>query len=76
MFIQTGGSDELKVALIGCGARGAGAAMQALNTSGPVKLWAMADAFRDRLENCLKNLQRGLGAAYDREAAPSQARTH
>ena len=59
MSIHPGGSDEWKIALIGCGARGAGAAMQALSTKGPVKLWAVADAFADRLDNCLKNLQRG-----------------
>ncbi|WPP50943.1 twin-arginine translocation signal domain-containing protein [Catalinimonas niigatensis] len=37
------GSDMLKVALIGCGKRGAGAAAQALSTSENVKLVAMAD---------------------------------
>ena len=37
-------NDELKVALIGCGGRGSGAADQALNThdQGPLKLVAMA----------------------------------
>jgi len=53
------GSDELKIALIGCGGRGTGAAAQALHTSGPVKLWAMADAFEDRLEGSLKRLSSG-----------------
>ena len=43
------GSDELKIALIGCGGRGSGAANQALSTEGRVKLIAMADAFPDRL---------------------------
>ena len=51
--------DTLKVALIGCGNRGAGAAAQALSTAGPVKLWAMADAFEDRLESSLAALQQG-----------------
>ena len=53
------GSDELKIALIGCGGRGTGAAAQALNTPGPVKLWAMADAFEERLERSLKQLSSG-----------------
>ena len=53
------GSDELKIALIGCGGRGTGAAAQALHTAGPVKLWAMADAFGDRLEGSLKRLSGG-----------------
>src|SRR5687767_14807791 len=53
------GSDTLKVALIGCGGRGSGAANQALNTQsiGPVKLVAMADIFPDRLNTAHKNLQ-------------------
>jgi predicted dehydrogenase len=50
------GSEELKIALIGCGGRGTGAASQALHTSGPVRLVAMADAFADRIERSLKNL--------------------
>src|SRR5688500_5228988 len=65
--VHAAGSDMLRVALIGCGARGAGAAIQALSTAGPVKLWAMADAFPDRLEQCLDNLHRGFKASYDRE---------
>ena len=52
-------SDQIKVALLGCGRRGTGAAAQALSTDGPVKLWAMADAFQDRLETSLENLTRG-----------------
>jgi predicted dehydrogenase len=55
-----GGSDELKVALIGCGGRGSGAANQALSTYtlGPVKLVAMADVHEDRLQSSLTNLQK------------------
>ena len=44
--------DTIKVALVGCGGRGTGAAMQALLTRQNVKLVAMADAFRDRLDSC------------------------
>ncbi len=46
------GDDSIKIALIGCGGRGTGAAMQALSTKENVKLVAMADAFEDRLQNC------------------------
>jgi predicted dehydrogenase len=49
--------DTIKVGLIGCGGRGTGAASQALHTKGNVKLVAMADAFKDRLEGCLKGLK-------------------
>ncbi len=49
--------NTIKVALIGCGGRGTGAAQQALSTAGPVELVAMADVFPDRLEGSLKALQ-------------------
>lgn len=44
------GDDTIKVALVGCGGRGTGAAVQALSTKQNVRLVAMADAFRDRLD--------------------------
>ena len=43
----------IKVALVGCGSRGTGAINQALRTKGPVKLWAMADLFAERINNSL-----------------------
>jgi predicted dehydrogenase len=58
--VHAGGDDTLKVALIGCGNRGAGAAVQALSTKGPVKLWALADTFEDRLESCLRHIKREI----------------
>jgi predicted dehydrogenase len=51
------GDDTLKIALVGCGGRGTGAAGQALSTAGNVKLVALADAFQDRLDNSLKSLR-------------------
>ncbi|MCY7358778.1 MAG: Gfo/Idh/MocA family oxidoreductase [Rudanella sp.] len=42
--------DTIKVALIGCGGRGRGAAQQALNTKQNVKIVAIADAFQDRVD--------------------------
>ena len=50
------GDDEIKIALIGCGSRGSKATLQALQTEGRVKLIAMADAFRDRLDDSLGTL--------------------
>lgn len=50
----SGSSDVITVALVGCGGRGTGAAIQALLTKQNVKLVAMADAFRDNLDNSLK----------------------
>ena len=57
--VHVGGSDEIKIALIGCGGRGTGAAVQALSTKGPVTLWAMADAFPDQLERSHQLLMKG-----------------
>ncbi|HTF18255.1 MAG TPA: Gfo/Idh/MocA family oxidoreductase, partial [Chryseolinea sp.] len=48
--------DTIKIALIGCGGRGTGAAMQALLSKQNVKLVAMADAFKDRLDSCYASL--------------------
>ena len=52
----SGADDVIKIALIGCGGRGTGAALQALQSKQRVKLVAMADAFRDRLDSCYKNI--------------------
>ena len=52
----SGADTVIKVALIGCGGRGTGAAMQALLTKQNVKLVAMADAFKDRIESAYKQL--------------------
>ena len=48
----------LKIAVIGCGGRGAGAAVQALLADENVQLVAMADAFEDRLNGSLQSLQK------------------
>ena len=53
---HSGADDTIKIALIGCGDRGTGAAFQALSTTANVKLVAMADAFQDRLDGSYKVL--------------------
>jgi predicted dehydrogenase len=55
-FFNVSADDTIKIALVGCGGRGTGAALQALLTKQNVKLVAMADAFRDRLDECYKNI--------------------
>ena len=47
---------KIKVALIGCGGRGSGAANQALSADRNAVLWAMCDAFPDRLNSSLDKL--------------------
>ncbi len=44
------GSDEIRIGLVGCGGRGTGAVENAFNSAQGVKLVAMGDAFKDRLE--------------------------
>ncbi len=55
---QVAGSDTIKLALIGCGGRGTGAANQNLaSKDGNVKLVAMADASSKRLEDAFNTLK-------------------
>ena len=51
------GSDVLRLGVVGCGGRGSGATIQALNADKQVRLVAMGDAFEDHLESSFKNLQ-------------------
>ena len=62
----SGADDVIKIALIGCGGRGTGAAVQALSTKQNVRLVAMADAFKDRLEDSLKNINEAMEGKKDR----------
>jgi predicted dehydrogenase len=51
--------NTIKVALIGCGGRGGGAAVNALSTtSGPIKLVALADVFEHRLNGTANALNK------------------
>jgi predicted dehydrogenase len=54
---HAGGSDVIRVGLVGCGDRGTGAAEQALTADSNTRLVAMADAFQDRLDSSLEQLK-------------------
>ena len=55
-----------QVALVGCGGRGTGAALNALATrSGPIKIVAMADVFKDRLGDSRKQIEQGAPKQLD-----------
>lgn len=58
-------NNTLKIALVGCGGRGGGAAAQALSTPGPTKLWAVADVFENRAHGTVNNLKRGHEAKVE-----------
>jgi len=53
------------VVLIGCGGRGTGAAANALATHrlGPIKLVAMADVFRERLDRSYEALRQAAAGS-------------
>jgi len=57
-----GGSDTIRVGLIGCGGRGTGAAAQAVAGSEGVEIVAMGDLMPDRLASSRKNLSDEIGA--------------
>lgn len=58
-------NNTLKLALVGCGGRGSGAAAQALSTRGPTRLWAVADVFAHRVQTCLAGLKSSHAAQVD-----------
>ena len=64
--VHAAGSDLIQLALIGCGGRGSGAAVNALNVqNGQIKLVAMADAYEHRLRNSYESLSKPVGELMD-----------
>jgi len=61
-----GERSTIKLAVVGCGGRGTGAVADAFAaTGGPVKLYAMADLFEQRLQRSLANLRKGYQDKLD-----------
>lgn len=52
------GSDQIKIGIVGCGGRGTGAAHDAMTADPGVRLVAMGDLFKDRVESS-RSLLRG-----------------
>ncbi len=52
------GNDVIKIGLIGCGGRGSGAAVNAMNAGEDVRLVAMGDIFEDRLQFSRERIQK------------------
>lgn len=58
--VHAQGSDAIQAALVGCGGRGTGAAENAMKAQyGPVKLVAMADVFKGKLDSSYDELSKG-----------------
>tara|TARA_Y100001970_G_scaffold92223_1_gene116392 strand:+ start:517 stop:1839 length:1323 start_codon:yes stop_codon:yes gene_type:complete len=60
-FANVSNDKKLKLALVGCGGRGSGAAVQALIADENVELIAMADVFKDRIEKSLEGIKEYFG---------------
>jgi len=61
----------LKAGLIGCGGRGTGAALDFLNAGPNLRIVALGDTFRDRVDECRERLQKEKG----QEIAPEMCFT-
>lgn len=59
------GDREIRVGLVGCGGRGTGAIMQALETVGPIKLIALGDVFNNRLTASYRSIKSKYGDKVD-----------
>ena len=67
-------SNTINIALVGCGGRGGGAVLDAMNpNTGPSKLVATADVFESRVVNLTKSLNEKLG---DRAGVPPERTFH
>lgn len=64
--VHAGENNTIQLALVGCGGRGTGAAVNALaSPNGPTKLVAMADVFDDKLTNSYDNIKTAHEAQID-----------
>ncbi|QEG36280.1 Gfo/Idh/MocA family protein [Bythopirellula goksoeyrii] len=53
---HVGGRDTLRIGVVGCGGRGTGAVLDALQADPHIQLTAIADVFGDRIDLCLQSL--------------------
>ena len=63
-FAWAAGSDTIRYGLVGCGGRGTGAAVNAVEAAPGVQLVAMGDLFEDRLDSSRAKLEEQLGDAF------------
>ncbi len=65
LMVHAAGSDVLRVAVIGAGGRGSGAALDCINAGGNVKIVAVADAFAERAQSAANNILKKFPAKAD-----------
>jgi predicted dehydrogenase len=64
--VHAGEDNTIRVALIGCGGRGTGAAVNALSVpNGPIKLVALADVFPDRVKGSYEEFKQEFADKLD-----------
>jgi predicted dehydrogenase len=65
-WVHAAEDNTIRVALVGCGGRGTGAAGDCLNVkNGPIQLVALADVIAERVSNSFNNLSRRFGQQVD-----------
>jgi predicted dehydrogenase len=65
-YVHAGEDNTIRIALVGCGGRGTGAAANALSTqNGPIRLVAMADVFENRLGQSHDNIENEFSSKMD-----------
>ena len=64
-FAYAAGSDRMRVGVVGCGGRGTGAAIDAVDADPGVEIYAMGDLFEDRLERSRAYLKEYVGDRVD-----------
>lgn len=62
MLDEVPAGKELKAGIIGCGGRGSGAAVNFLEAGGStVKVTALGDVFKDRIDSCVEKIKKQTG---------------
>lgn len=62
--VHAGGSDILRIGLIGCGGRGTGAAENAMNADPNLRLVALGDTFKDQVDGAFRVLKDSGGEKF------------
>jgi predicted dehydrogenase len=64
--------DKIRVGVIGCGGRGTGAAMNAVESSANVEIYAMGDLFQHRIDSSMKRLNENETVAPSVNVTPER----
>ena len=60
-FANVSENKKLKISVVGCGGRGSGAIVQALEADDNVEIVSMADVFADRIERSINGIKEHFG---------------